>query len=233
MAERRPARVLRLVIGMLVVEALVCCGGRANQTHSSSGADGANPGAAPVTGAGTTSTGGTNAEGGTSANSGGDLSEGGSGSQFCSTGNDCLAGQCASCKDAPAGCPAGTCVTGQCFYPSCAIMDACFGKMCGDRCQACYSGDGSCSPGVCDRWGDCKEVVESCEIAAPRPCAPMDAVGVGSVNGRPCNQILGWAWMGANCAPVIGCVCEGSDCRALIQAQPDCNSVFADHCSAK
>ena len=156
--------------------------------------------------------------------------QGGEAPVQCAADTECTANQCESCKDAPGGCPLGSCVMGYCFYPSCAIIDACAGKSCGDPCKACYSADGSCSDGFCDRWGDCKSENMSCQMDAPRPCSPTDAAGSGYVNGKTCNQVLGWGWNGSKCIPVVGCTCSGSDCRSLLQTQGDCSAVFADHC---
>jgi len=159
--------------------------------------------------------------------------EGGSGgvtvSGKCRGDSDCPPAECSSCRGAPGGCPPSNCVEGQCFAPNCASVDACAQKSCGDACSACYSDDGSCSAGTCDRWGDCKETVDSCDLSAPRPCTRTDARGAGFVNGRTCNVVQGWGWNGSRCVAVVGCTCEGSDCRSLLQTETDCSGAFV-HC---
>jgi hypothetical protein len=225
-AYTRFVALTRFALALVVCCASVGCGGRSTQPDGSSSND-ASAGGGVLGNGGAKSNGGANAKGGTSIR-GGDANRAGDSSQSCEADSDCQAIQCASCRGRPSGCPNGRCVMFQCFYESCAIIDACFGKMCGDTCQACYSSDGDCVAGACDTFGDCKAVADTCEPGAPRPCAPTDAIGVGSVGGWPCNQILGWGWNGSACAPVVGCICEGSDCRSLVQHLPDCNRAFGN-----
>lgn len=208
--------------------ALFACGGRAaapKQTPGSSGSGGSYSGGSDDAGG----------PPGVSANAGGGgLDSAGSGgvpevTAACVSYMDCEPLHCASCDQAPGGCPPSDCVDGQCFHPTCSALDACAGKSCGDACSACYALDGDCTPqpGFCDRWGDCKESESSCDPNEPRPCTPLDARGAGFVSGKTCNVVQGWGWGGEECVPVVGCICEGSDCRSLLQTQTDCSATFA------
>jgi hypothetical protein len=211
-----------LAVGLL----LSGCGGKATGPSSTTGAAGS-PGPSP--------TGGLGASGGEAAVIGGmggretRANDGGSDAVEpppCETYRDCPDLDCSSCAGTPGGCPPSDCVSGRCFHPSCSSIDACYGKQCGEECEACYADDGNCTAGVCDLWGDCKEEVNSCDGAAPRPCSPVDAVGAGFVNGQTCNVVLGWGWGGTHCVAIVGCVCQGSDCRSLLQRESDCSGVF-------
>jgi len=203
------------------------CGGKSAQSSSTPGASGTGAsnsgGASENPSGGNSNTGATGPVGGAT----NDADEGGAGASLgCKSDFDCPPASCASCKDTQGGCPPSNCVMGQCFAPSCATIDACAQKICGDACSACYSEDGQCSQGVCDQWGDCKDSVASCDINAPRPCTPSDAAGAGFVNGKTCNVVQGWGWNGSHCAAIVGCVCQGSDCRSLLQTESDCSGAF-------
>jgi hypothetical protein len=44
-----------------------------------------------------------------------------------------------------------------------------------------------------------------------------------------CSTLLGWAWDGSKCIPVVGCICEGSDCSNLSGDLSTCSAAHA-HC---
>jgi hypothetical protein len=122
-------------------------------------------------------------------------------------GTDCSRIVCVggSCTGHPANCPGPT--TNPCAY-----------KQCGDSCEQCATADGGCYPGTCNWFNECKAETPVCSISATYGCAPSDAVGVGD-----CNDFLGWGWNGGNCVPVVGCMCQGSDCTGLTTASAsDC-----------
>ena len=213
------------LIGLGLV--VVACGGKATEQRQPPGASGNGTsmpnGGSDAGGTGSFGEAGQRAAAGTGASSAaGDASY----AWACETYHDCPPADCASCANTPGGCPPSNCVMGQCFHDSCASIDACYGKMCGDACQACYGDDGVCTAGTCDRFGDCTARGNSCDTFAPLPCDPHDARGAGFVNGKTCNNILGWAWGGTKCVPVVGCVCAGSDCRSLLQTETDCSGAY-------
>jgi hypothetical protein len=81
----------------------------------------------------------------------------------------------------------------------------------GRRCEPVECG---CEGSECDdlfaSFGDCRRAYAACLRAAGDPCAPMDAAS----NGDECMDIVGFAWNGERCEPVL-CGCEGSDCGRL------------------
>src|SRR5450432_2655468 len=106
-----------VVFAAVIAFSVTCCAGRSREQP------------------GVSANGGVFANGGASAN-------GGAGGLFtCMTDNDCNPNHCDSCRNTAAGCPMGICRQGQCFYDSCASVDACAGNNCGDTCQACYVPD--------------------------------------------------------------------------------------------
>lgn len=209
----------------LLLAGLVGCGGRSHATGSGGGGEagggdiatsGSNSGG--VSGGGATAIGGSFEAAGTG--SGGEL-------EACQRDADCTANPCEACKNLPEGCP-GSCQDGQCFYANCAQF-ACIMKECGAPCDSCFSPDG-CAPGVCDRFGDCKPTPDSCDLGAPRSCAPLDATGAGTIDGHGCNVVQGWGWDGTKCVAIVGCLCEGSDCRALLADQTACQDAYRRQC---
>jgi|HubBroStandDraft_1064217.scaffolds.fasta_scaffold228155_2 hypothetical protein len=153
--------------------------------------------------------------------------------ETCLTDSDCVqpsSSYCVPCFEGGTSCAGSSCVNGACqgFAAGSAcpgpITLPCAEKMCGDACSQCSTPDGGCYPGTCTLFNTCKASVAApmCSGAATRSCLPFDAVGVGD-----CNILLGWGWDGAKCSAVVGCICQGSDCPALIGAeQLDCQQAF-------
>jgi hypothetical protein len=85
------------------------------------------------------------------------------------------------------------------------------------------SGDGEadagCPTGVCG--GDSGST-------SPVICTAQDAVGMsGSGFSSPvCNTVLGWAWDGSQCVPIIGCSCHGSACGSLLAVRSACQEAY-------
>lgn len=152
---------------------------------------------------------------------------GGGSAESCDVSRDCSPNPCPMCRDSEL-CPTGECQGGQCFYPDCAQLE-CLGKACGAECSSCFDPDGSCVPGSCDRFGDCKPALDDCSPGVPRSCVATDAAGAGFSDGHTCNFFQGWGWDGAKCVAVVGCVCQGSDCRALLGDQSGCELTYR-HC---
>jgi hypothetical protein len=121
---------------------------------------------------------------------------------------------CVACFEGGVDCARSQCVAGACVghAANCPgpMTNACAYKGCGDPCQQCSTYDGGCYAGTCNWFNECKQAVPVCSISATYGCAPSDAVGVGD-----CNDFLGWGWDGSKCSPVVGCLCQGSDCVGL------------------
>jgi hypothetical protein len=153
----------------------------------------------------------------------------------CTTNQDCpqgaFAGICVQCVDGGVSCASAQCVAGSCqgIPPPVCVFGShdnpCAQKGCGDPCVQCNTQDGVCYPGSCNYLDACKAAPSTCPSPTnPNPgygCAAFDAVGVGD-----CNHLLGFAWDGLECVPVVGCVCRGSDCPDLITRSGDCAFTF-------
>jgi hypothetical protein len=130
---------------------------------------------------------------------------------------------CEPCFDGGVSCANSRCTDGGCVDvpASCPgpISEPCFGKSCGETCEQCSISDGGCYSGTCDYLGRaCRALAPRCSFDGGVPtteqvqgCTAFDAVAAGY-----CNHVFGWAWNGLKCVPIVGCLCEGSDCGYLL-----------------
>jgi hypothetical protein len=135
--------------------------------------------------------------------------------EACATDEDCpsVGHFCEPCSDGGASCATVQCVDGGCRETAgfCAGNHPCWTKQCGDDCEQCDLADGGCYFGSCDYFRGCKTSAPGCgdpyKGGTPLGFLPLDARAVGD-----CNVIVGWAWNGSGCVPLVGCVCQGNDC---------------------
>jgi hypothetical protein len=122
----------------------------------------------------------------------------------------CAASRCidSRCKDVP----------GWCDGP---LTAPCGRKQCGDDCQHCLTEDGGCYDGKCNWLGVCKSEGVDCSGDAGTSCAPNDAIAIGD-----CNVVLGFAWDGRACSPLVGCTCRGSECIIMKNSEFECIAVY-------
>jgi hypothetical protein len=153
---------------------------------------------------------------------------------LCQSNDDCPQVQdyCQVCVDGGKVCASSLCIEGGCqdTPAACPKTPVC---ACGGDCMRCGTVDdgGGCVPGTCDFVYRCKTTIpagQKCtgpSVGDPIDCAAQIAVGVGD-----CNSILGWAWDGTRCIPVVGCLCLGQDCPDLLGAEYYCKYAFAYVC---